>query len=170
MPRLLIAAFTLVLMSAALAGAQEEKLTKPGPGRARGVEQLILQIERETMAAIKERDARALSRILADDFIYRNPAGPDLTKAEFLRLVAAVPVKILSIWGDGLKVHVYGRTAVLTGVQRSRARGADGAEETGAQAFTDIFVRRKGRWLLALAYGVDLPAEKESTPQLPSRR
>jgi ketosteroid isomerase-like protein len=171
MSRLLIAAFLLVLISTTLAGAQELERTKPGRERVRGVEQVILQIERETMAAIKERDAQTLSRILADDFIYRNPAGPDLTKAEFLHLVADLSVKILSIWGDGLKVKVYGRTAVLTGVQRSRAQGADGHDETGAQAFTDIFVRRKGRWLLVLAHSVDmLAAESESTPQLPSRK
>lgn len=167
MPRVLIAAFTLALGFVALSRAQDK--TKPGGERTGRIEQIILQIERETMEAIKNKDAGALGRILADDFVLRTPAGPDLNKAEFLKLATSIPVKILSVRGENLKVSVYGQTAVLTGVQRSTTEGDGGKEETSAGAFTDIFVKRKGRWLLVLAYSVDLPpAPKEPTPQLPT--
>ena len=167
MPRVLIAAFTLALGFVALSRAQDK--TNPDRERTAGIEQAILQIERETMDAIKNKDAPALSRILADDFVLRTPAGPDLNKAEFLKLATSMPVKILSVKGDGLKVSIYGQTAVLTGVQRSTTLSNDGQEESSAGAFTDIFVKRRGRWLLVLAYSVDLPpAQKEPTPQLPS--
>jgi hypothetical protein len=46
---------------------------------------------------------------------------------------------------------------VLTGVQRVKTMSADGKEEAGAGAFTDVFVRREGRWWMVLAYSVDLP-------------
>ena len=158
MPRLLVGGFALLLLFVAFAGAQDRR--KPVRHPVRRVAQTILQLERETMAAIKNGDASALSRILADDFIFRSPAGPDLNRAEFLNLVKSFPVKVLAVWGEGLKVHVYGQTAVLTGVQRSRTASADGKEETSAGAFTDIFIRRRGRWLLVLAHSVDLPAEQ----------
>lgn len=168
MIRPLIAAFTLALGFVAFARAQDRARQNHDP--ADKVEQVILQIERETMEAIKNKDAGALSRILADDFVLRTPAGPDLNKAEFLKLATSIPVKILSVRGENLKVSLYGQTAVLTGVQRSTTESHDGKEETGLAAFTDIFVKRKGRWLLVLAYSADLPpAQKEPTPQLPTR-
>jgi len=117
----------------------------------------ILQLERETMEGIKNKDADALSKIVADDFIHRSPGGVDAGKAEFLKSVASLPVKVMEIWGEELKVSVYGETAVLTGVQRVKIKSADGKEEAGAGAFTDVFVRREGQWRMVLAYSVDLP-------------
>jgi ketosteroid isomerase-like protein len=119
----------------------------------------ILQIERDIMAAIKNKDAATLEPMLAADFIYRTHFGAEADKAEFLKSIAFFPVEILTIQGEELKVSVYGETAVLTGVQLADARTPEGALEKSAVAFTDIFVRREGRWLMAMAYGVELPSE-----------
>ncbi|HEX8559366.1 MAG TPA: nuclear transport factor 2 family protein [Pyrinomonadaceae bacterium] len=126
----------------------------------------VLRLERETMEAIRTKDARALGRVLADDFVYRAP-GSEIGRADFLKGVASLPGRILSVEGEDLRVSVYGETAVLTGVQRSRVRTDDGAEHSSVVAFTDVFVRRGGRWRLALAYGVELPAGAEQPQQQP---
>ena len=125
----------------------------PRPGRTA---ESILRLERETMDAIRAKDAKALERVLAADFVYRAP-GAELSRAEFLQNVASLPGRILSVEGSELRVNVYGDTAVLTGVQRSRLRTDDGVEHASTVAFTDIFVRQVGRWRLSLAYGVELP-------------
>jgi len=117
----------------------------------------ILQLGRDTMEAIKYKDVDALDRIVADDFIHRSPGGGDAGKAEFLKSVASLPVKVVEIWGEELKVSVYGETAVLTGVQRVKTKSTDGEEETWTGAFADVFVRLDGRWRMVLAYSVDLP-------------
>jgi ketosteroid isomerase-like protein len=161
---MLVAAFTLALGFAAFSRIQGQ--TKPQ--RDRKIEDAILRLERETMEAIKNKDAATLSRILADHFVLRSPAGADLNKTEFLKLAQSIPVKILSVKGENLKVNVYGQTAVLTGVQRSTTLGDDGREDVSAGAFTDIFIKRQGRWLLVLAYNVDLPAPPPSRPSMPS--
>ena len=121
----------------------------------------ILQIEREIMAAIKSKDAATLGPMLADEFIYRTHFGAEADKAAFLESIASFPVEILSLRAEELKVNVYGETAVLTGVQLAEARPPEGEAEESAVAFTDIFVRRDGRWLMVLAYGVELPSESE---------
>ena len=118
----------------------------------------ILRLEKEIMGFIREKDTESLGRLLTADFVYRTPGG-EVGRAEFLKGVASVPGRITSVEGEGLRVSVYGETAVLTGVQRARVRADDGSEQEGVSAFTDIFVRRGGRWRLALAYGVELPAE-----------
>ena len=128
--------------------------------------QAIHQLERDTFAAIMRKDRNALSRILADDFVFRNSEGAGLTKPEFLELIGGFPAKILSLGGDQLNVDVYGETAVLTGIQRATTDGG-GAEETSAVAFTDVFVKREGRWLMVLAYSVELPPN-DAAPHQPS--
>lgn len=126
----------------------------------------ILQIERDIMDAIKSKNATALAPMLADDFIYRTHFGAEANKTEFLHSIASFPVEILSIRGEELKVNVYGETAVLTGVQRAEARAPEGEPEESAVAFTDIFVRSEGRWLMVLAYGVELPSEQDAAADL----
>jgi len=122
--------------------------------------QAILQIERDIMTAIKNKDAATLEPLLADDFIYRTHFGAEAPKAEFLKSIASFPVEILAIRGEELKVNVYGETAVLTGVQLAEARAPEGTEES-AVAFTDVFVRFEGHWLMVLAYGVELPSDPD---------
>jgi ketosteroid isomerase-like protein len=124
------------------------------------VNETILQIEREIMTAIKNKDAATLAPMLGDDFIYRTHFGAEADKAEFLKSIASFPAEILAIRGEDLKLNVYGETAVLTGVQLAQARAPEGRAEGSAVAFTDVFVRRDGRWLMVLAYGIELPSEE----------
>ncbi len=124
----------------------------------------ILQIERDIMSAIKGKDTAALEPMLADEFVYRTHFGVEADKAAFLESITSFPVEIISLRGEELKVNVYGETAVLTGVQVAEARPPEGEAEESAVAFTDVFVRRDGRWLIVLAYGVELPSESDSTP------
>lgn len=119
----------------------------------------ILQLEREIMAAIKNKDAVTLEPMVADDFVYRTHFGAESNKAEFLKGIASFPVEILTIRGEELNVNVFGETAVLTGVQIAEVRVPEAGTEEGAVAFTDIFVRRDGRWSMVLAYAVELPSE-----------
>jgi ketosteroid isomerase-like protein len=121
----------------------------------------ILQIASDMMAAIKSKDVTTLETMLADEFIYRTHFGAEADRTEFLTSIASMPQEILSIRGEELKVNVFGETAILTGVQLAEARPLEGEAEESVVAFTDIFVKRDGSWLMVLAYGVELPSEQE---------
>jgi uncharacterized protein (TIGR02246 family) len=154
-PLIALAALAVALFLPSPALAQESRRMGDTRQPRRTVE-AVLRLEREIMDAIRAKDAKALGYILTADFVYRTP-GSELSRAEFLNNIASFPGQILSVEGSGQRVSVYGDTAVLTGVQHARVRTEGGAEQTGINAFTDIFVKRRGRWRLALAYGVDLP-------------
>lgn len=121
----------------------------------------ILAIEREIMAAIRNKDAAALEPLLGDEFCYRTHFGAETDKAGFLQSVVSTPFEILSLHGEELNVNVYGDTAVLTGVQIAEARPPEGETEESVVAFTDVFLRRDRRWLMVLAYAVELPSDVE---------
>ncbi len=118
--------------------------------------QVILEIEHKTFEAIKLGDAEALRNILADDFVYRTPTGEDTNKTDFIKAATTMPFKILSVWGENLRVQFYQETAVLTGVQHAQVEDQDGKEITSSVAFTDIFVKHDNRWLMTLAFGVEI--------------
>jgi ketosteroid isomerase-like protein len=152
-PLIALAVLAVALFLPPRARAQERKMADARqPGRT--VES-ILRLEKEIMAHIRAKDTLALERLLTPDFVYRTP-GAELSRADFLKGIASVPGRIISVEGEGLRVSVYGETAVLTGVQRARVRADDNSEQEGVNAFTDVFIKRRGRWRLALAYGVEL--------------
>jgi hypothetical protein len=109
------------------------------------------------IAAHRSRNLRGhQSRLLFDNYAYRSPGEEQLGKDDFLRLVEAFPVKVTALWGEELRVNVYGETAIVTGIQLSKTRDSDGQEELTATSFSDVFIRRAGRWLLALTLATDL--------------
>ena len=116
----------------------------------------ILALEQRIFRAIEAKDPAALEPILADDFVFRDSRGGDLTRAEFLKNVASIPAKIESVHGEHLKVDVYGDTAILTGLQRATVT-ADGKQTASNGAFADVFMKRRGQWQLVLAHSVDVP-------------
>jgi ketosteroid isomerase-like protein len=118
--------------------------------------QAILVLEEEIFGAIKSRDASVLERVLTDDFVYRSP-GQEVGRDDFLKLCATFPYEISSIRGEEMKVNVYESLAVVTGLQFAKAKDGEGNEETSVVAFTDVFVKQDGKWMLSLAHAVDLP-------------
>jgi uncharacterized protein (TIGR02246 family) len=160
----------LVVLAVAFFSAPPARAQAPEHMRMKGMSeqqqwvQEVLRLEREMMDAIRARDAKALEPILFDDFVYRSPEG-EVGRADFLKNIAAIPGRILSVEGKDLRVRLFGETAVLTGVQLSVVRTDDGKELESLVAFTDVFVRRDRRWRLALAHGVELP----TTPAAPSK-
>jgi hypothetical protein len=75
----------------------------------------VMQLARERSRALVEKDARALDRILAPEFIYTNASGQVLDKATYLaRYVEPPEVQWLLQELDHVQVRVFGDAAVLT--------------------------------------------------------
>jgi ketosteroid isomerase-like protein len=127
-------------------------------------ESKVLAIEREIMAAIRNKDAAALEPMLGEDFCYRTHFGAEADKEGFLKSITTTPFEIISLHGEELNVDIYGDTAILTGVQIAEARPPEGEKEQSVVAFTDVFVRRSGGWVMVLAYGVELPSDSDAGP------
>ncbi len=123
----------------------------------RADEREIYEIERQLFAAIRTKDTDALDGIVADDFVFRGPGQPEIGKAAFLKVVQSFPIEILEIWSEDMKANIFGDIALLTGVQQARTPGEDGRGQLSAGAFSDVFAKRNGRWVLVLAYNVELP-------------
>jgi len=157
MPRLKFGILLLFVLIAWPMPTSAQSNKPRDPEKLAQTRQAILQVEEEIFTAIKNQDTVALERILTNDFVYRNPGNQEVAREDFLKLSASFPYKIVSVWGEEMKVNVYGNTAVLTGLQFAKTQTGEGKEETSAVMFTDVFVKQKGKWMLSLAHAVDLP-------------
>jgi ketosteroid isomerase-like protein len=136
---LVIAALVLAISSPALAGS------KTGAAKAADVEQALMQMERDWFDAYVKRDAAALERIEADDYMTVDPSGMVSTKAQDIDAIKSGKLAFQSGTFDDMKVRVYGDAAVVTA--RVVIKGSYmGQDISGAYRGTDVFVKRGGRW------------------------
>lgn len=126
-------------------GQTTDKQKKPKAGKT-DVEQVLMQIEREGNEATAKKDGATLGKFLADDWVYQGPGGTQ-TKAETLAALTSEDQKFDSIILGDMKVRVFGNTAVVTGSEDEKS-SYKGQDTSGHYLWTDVFVRRQGRWQL----------------------
>jgi len=117
------------------------------------IEAELMQLERDIGQANINRDKAFFERVEADEFIFTDSGGGLTTKAEDVASLDKPPgeYKLVSYEVDEMKVAVYGNTAVVTGRTTTVSRGKD-REVTGKSRFTDVFVKRDGRWQLVAGH------------------
>ena len=107
----------------------------------------LMKLELEIGQANIRRDKAFFERVEADEFIFTDSGGGITTKAEDVASLdkPAGEIKLVSYEVDDMTVRVYGKTAVVTGRTTTVSRGKD-REFTSKSRFTDVFVKRDGRW------------------------
>lgn len=111
------------------------------PRNPAGDKQAVIELENEWLHA---KDAATLDRILALDFVHVIPVDHFLTKQQHIDWFMKHPEPAdRHTKFDKLNVRVYGDVAIVNGsVIATDAAG----KELDRTMFTDIFVRRGGRW------------------------
>ena len=114
----------------------------------------LMQLERDIGRANVDRDAAFFDRVEADEFVFIDSNGGVTTKKEDVDGVKAAPnpdVKLLAYEVDDMRVLLYCETAVVTGRVTTR-QTVKGDERTARSRFTDVFVRRDGRWQIVAGH------------------
>lgn len=114
---------------------------------------LLMQLERDIGQANVRRDKKFFEKIEAEEFIFTDSGGGITTKAEDVASLDKPPgdLRLTSYEVDEMKVSVYGITAVVTGRTTIISKGKD-REVTSRSRFTDVFVKRAGRWQLVAGH------------------
>lgn len=143
-PALLIAVLAALTFSSAAAAAKPSQ-------QSRALEQQLRAIEFEWDDAVVKRDAKALDRLLADDFRLIWIDGTVSNKAELIAGVTNRKAVIDPFSTEDVEVRIYGDTAILTGRFTQTARLGT-RSETNSFRYTDVYVRRKGQWRAVSAH------------------
>jgi hypothetical protein len=112
------------------------------------------RIEQQLGSTYTAGDCAGWAALLADEWSVIHIAGSIITKAEAVAMCKKPPVPISNYKIDDLSVRVYGTSAVVTG----RTSVAYGGTTPGALVlrFTDVFIRRNGRWLVVASHATQV--------------
>ena len=119
--------------------------TTSGPPPQENVEQVLMQMEREWAEAPVKRDAAALDRIIADDWICITWDGETVRKAQVIEDAKSGANTAQSQTLGPMTVRVFGDTAVVTGSISGKSQ-YQGRDMSGHYLWTDVFVKRNGSW------------------------
>ena len=149
---------TTLLLVAASPFAYSQTDTRATSGSAK-VEQEIRRLEREWFDSYVRGDRAAFDRIVADDALMTYGNGKVGNKSEAIAEIKAPADASYSLTSDDVKVRVYGDTAIVTG--RVTEKGTFNGRSLNSQSrYTDVWVRRNGRWQVVAAQNTRLPQER----------
>ena len=92
-----------------------------------------------------EADASGLSLLLGDEFVYTDVDGSLKNRAQWLADVQKESLHYEQLGNQDQVVHIYGNTAIVTGVYRERIH-LKGKSVVRRGRFTDTWMKQNGAW------------------------
>jgi ketosteroid isomerase-like protein len=131
-----VIALTLLGMLAAVPAAAQ---------KSNASEQEVLKASRTLdEASLLKKDRATMERLYADDYLYHHSNGTVTNKAQEIAEYMSSDIKWTAHKTEDLKVRMYHDVAIVTGV--SILTGTAKGYQSGARRFTEVWVRRNGRW------------------------
>lgn len=113
--------------------------------RISGDEGTILVLENAWNRAEMNKDGQALNELLANSLVYVDYDGSLMSKDQFVASAKNSPVQSLQLVNDNVQVHMYGDSAVVSGVYHEK--GVEkGRNYTRNGRFVDTWVKVSGTW------------------------
>ncbi len=121
-------------------------------------EEELLKLEKEFAEAIAKNESEAIERFVADDWIIIDPDGGVVNRARFFEAIKSGALMHDMMESEDFRVRVYGDSAVVIGVTRTKGKFM-GQEFSTQERATDVFVKRDGRWQCVLTHLTRFPSK-----------
>ena len=119
-------------------------------------EEELLKVEKEFAETIVNNDLEGLGRVVADDWIIIDPNGEIVDRARFFEIIKSGSLTHEIMESDDLRVRIYGDSAVVTAITRTKGKFM-GQEFSTQERATDVFVKRDGRWRCVITHLTRFP-------------
>lgn len=116
----------------------------------------LVKLEDDWARALVRRDTVTFQRLLAPGFVY-SENDQTMTREDVLRSVASGPDTVRAAANEDVRIHRFGTTALVTGWLVVRGRGAGGPFDRRYR-YTDVWMKRGGRWQIIGAHDYLAPA------------
>ncbi len=149
MKRLLVVLLLLAFPSFAFAD-HHNKVTS--------TERALLKIEQELVEGIVKSDWAVFDRYLAPGFVFVGPDGTIQDRVQWMADTKSGALKMESSKNEDMKVRIFADAAVVT--YRSIDKGTfKGVDISGQYRWTDVFLKRAGRWQIVSTQGTPIPKQ-----------
>jgi len=127
-----------------------------GTGATGDVEATLKKIEQELTDSILKSDPAAFEKYLTSDYLGIGPDGVTQNKSELLSDIKSGTLKLESSALSDIKVQVSDPDMAVV-VYRTNDKGTyKGKDVTGEYRWLDVFVKRGGKWQLAIDQGTQI--------------
>ena len=138
--------FPICLLTLGSLIAADQPKRAPVKAEVASAEQTLIQLERDWNQALLHKDNKAIDKIMAEDWTGIDFRGMTITRAESMAELQKGESGNQSVVLGEMKVRVFGDTAVVIGSDTEKST-YHGKDSSGQYAWTDVFVKRGGRWL-----------------------
>jgi ketosteroid isomerase-like protein len=107
--------------------------------------QKIIDLDRQRMAAMAEKDVAALNRLLADDLIYTHSSARLDTKKSLIGAMESGSTVYTAIEPSEVVAQDLGDAVVLTGIAAISVNSGGNANSFRVR-FTDVYANKGGQW------------------------
>ena len=135
-----------ILLAMFLALWMAPQPTAQGPLQPDAEQTKILALENAWNQAEEHKDVKALESLLDPTLVYIDYDGSIMNKAQFIASVQAPALHPEQIVNESMTAHVYGDSAVVTGVYREKGSNA-GKPYLRRGRFTDTWVYQANTWV-----------------------
>ena len=110
-----------------------------------GVDQTLMDLERQWVKAALASKGEALAPLLASDFVSVQSDGTMQTKSAYVAMTNKGKWQVSEV--SDMKVQVHGGAAVVTGVWTGKGTDGTGKAFDGKERFADTWVKMSdGKW------------------------
>ena len=113
-----------------------------------GNAQKVIDLDRQRMTAMAQKDIAKLNELIADDLVYTHSSARLDTKASLIGNMESGSTVYTSVVPSDVKAQDLGDTVVLTGSCRISVNSGGNAMNFGVR-FTDVWVNKGGKWQMA---------------------
>ena len=119
----------------------------------------LLRLDKELSVATWTGDAVWFAENLSDDYVLVTPAGTVRTKRDVISELATPGMRMDPFDPIEVQVRVHGDSAIINGrMLQSFTLGR--VRYTNDLRYTDVYVKKKGRWLLASGHASNVAARR----------
>ena len=124
-------------------------------GQKMTTEQTLMKMEQEMADAIVKGDTSVWDKYSDDNSVFTDPGGMLMNKAQSMAMFKSGDLKIESTKIDGMKVQMFGNTAIVTYTTTDKGMYKT-TDISGQYRWTDVFAKVGGKWKLIAGQGTPI--------------
>ena len=118
--------------------------------------QKIIELDKQRMTAMAQKDLATLNKLLSDDLVYTHSSARLDTKQSLIGNMESGSTVYTAVEPSGVKAQDLGDTVILTGACRISVT-AQGRPNSFSVRFTDVYANKGGQWQMVAWQSTRLP-------------